>query len=56
MKNKLFIAHKIDQSTVERHYAAISESLSDYHLGKVTRGNENILMPVHSCKKNMNLL
>lgn len=56
MKNKLVIPHEINQCTVERHNVAISESLSDYHLGKVTRGNKNIFTPVHSCKKCMNLL
>lgn len=48
---KLVIAHEIKQCTVERHNVAISESLSDYHLGKVPRGNESVFMPVHSWKK-----
>lgn len=46
MKNKLVIANEINQCTVERHNVAISESLSNYHLGKITKGNENIFAPV----------
>lgn len=46
MKNKLVVANEINQCTVERHNVAISESLSNYHLGKITKGNENIFAPV----------
>lgn len=46
MKNKLVIANGINQCTVERHNIAISESLSNYHLGKITKGNENIFASV----------